>query len=201
MKERSLIAILRGVTPIDVLDIAEALIDAGINKIEVPLNSPDALVSIKKLASTYGEKSYLGAGTVINVEQVEQVAAVGGRFIVSPNTNLDVITRTKELNMGSYPGVMTPSECYAAIAAGADVLKLFPANVLGEKGLQALLAILPKDKAVYVVGGADANNFSTWYQAGAKGFGLGTSLYCAGDTPEKVHKAAVAAVLAYDALG
>ncbi len=200
MKERPLIAILRGVQPFEVIDIARGIVDAGIDKIEVPFNSPKPLESIGLLIDTFGDQINIGAGTVVTVEQVEQVSAIGGQFIVSPNCNVEVIAKTKALGMASYPGVLTPTECYAAIDAGADAIKLFPASVVGTKGLSAYRAILPPDIDVYVVGGADASNFSDWYQAGAKGFGLGASLYRAGDTAEKVAAAANSAVAAFDAL-
>ncbi|MFH5775077.1 2-dehydro-3-deoxy-6-phosphogalactonate aldolase [Paracoccus sp. NGMCC 1.201697] len=181
-----IIAILRGLTPTDALAVGEALIDAGIDRIEVPLNSPDPLESIRLMATAFAGRATIGAGTVLTVEDVARVADVGGRMIVSPNTNPDVIRETRRLGLESYPGVFTATECFAAIAAGATGLKLFPADQAGTVALKALRAVLPRDISVYAVGGVGPNNFADWIAAGAQGFGIGSSLYKPGDSADQV---------------
>jgi 2-dehydro-3-deoxyphosphogalactonate aldolase len=152
---RPLIAILRGITPLEATEIAQALIDAGITQIEVPLNSPSPLKSIEAMASKFSDHADIGAGTVLTVKAVKNVAKAGGRMIVSPNADTDVITATKLAGLQSYPGVMTPTECFAALKAGADGLKIFPASLLGTGGLKAIRAVLPAGTKVFAVGGAD----------------------------------------------
>ncbi len=196
---RNLIAILRGLTPADCLPISAALIAAGITKIEVPLNSPEPLKSIEMMVQEFGDSAEFGAGTVLTTQQVSDVAATGASLIVSPNCDPDVIAATKAQGLTSYPGVLTPSECFAALKYGADGLKIFPAFKMGADGLQALRAVLPPETLVFAVGGAGPENFASWIKAGANGFGLGTSLYRAGDPVGKVAKAAALAVAAYDA--
>lgn len=181
-----IIAILRGLTPTDALAVGEALIDAGIDRIEVPLNSPDPLESIRLMATAFAGRATIGAGTVLTVEDVARVADVGGRMIVSPNTNPEVIRETRRLGLESYPGVFTATECFAAIAAGATGLKLFPADQAGTVALRALRAVLPRDMPVYAVGGVGPNNFADWIAAGAQGFGIGSSLYKPGDSADQV---------------
>ncbi|MDT1062827.1 2-dehydro-3-deoxy-6-phosphogalactonate aldolase [Paracoccus sp. CPCC 101403] len=181
-----IIAILRGLTPTDALAVGEALIDAGIDRIEVPLNSSDPLESIRLMATAFAGRATIGAGTVLTVEDVARVADVGGRMIVSPNTNPEVIRETRRLGLESYPGVFTATECFAAIAAGATGLKLFPADQAGTVALKALRAVLPRDMSVYAVGGVGPNNFADWIAAGAQGFGIGSSLYKPGDSADQV---------------
>ncbi len=196
---RPLVAILRGVTPDMVGEIGEALFAAGITWIEVPLNSPDPLQSIIRLVAKLGDRAVIGAGTVLRVEQVEEVAATGARLIVSPNMNPDIIRLTKAKGMISLPGVFTATECFAALDAGADGLKFFPGDLIGPSGLKALNAVLPSTATTYAVGGVDAANIPDWLAAGANGFGLGSSLYKPGDSAQDVADKARAIVAAYDA--
>lgn len=195
---RPLIAILRGLTPPEAVEIGRVLIDAGIDRIEVPLNSPDPLASIEALAGAYGDIAQIGAGTVLSVADVRSVAAVGGRLIVSPDCNPEVIGATKGIGLASYPGVMTPTECFAALRAGADGLKIFPASLIGPSGVKAIRAVLPPQTAVYAVGGAGPENFSDWIAAGATGFGIGTALYRPGSSADEVAARAAGIVAAYD---
>lgn len=192
-----LIAILRGITPAEAPAIADALLKAGITQIEVPLNSPDPLNSIRGLADRFGNDALIGAGTVLTVEEVNAVADVGGRLIVSPNCNTDVIAHTKSLDMESWPGIFTPTEAFAALKAGADGLKLFPGSMAGPVGLAAIRAILPEGTRVYAVGGAGPENFADWIKASADGFGLGSALYKPGFSAEEVGRRAKEIVAAY----
>lgn len=196
---RNLIAILRGITPAEVLDHAAALLDAGIEAIEVPLNSPEPWDSIARLLDRYGAQARIGAGTVLTVAQVQRLAGMGARLVVSPDCNPAVIAATRAAGMESWPGVMTPTECLSAIAAGATGLKLFPASIIGPGGLAAIRAVLPPALPVYAVGGAGPDDFAAWRAAGAAGFGLGSALYRPGQTPQQTAAAAAAVVAAWDA--
>jgi 2-dehydro-3-deoxyphosphogalactonate aldolase len=195
---RNLIAILRGIAPAEAVPVGTAILEAGIDRIEVPLNSPDPFDGIAAMVAAFGDRALVGAGTVLNVQQVAEVKAVGGRLIVSPNCDAAVIRATKSADMQSWPGVMTPTECFAALAAGADGLKIFPASLIGPDGLKAIRAVLPPMAQVYAVGGAGPENFAAWRNAGADGFGIGTSLYKPGLTVTDIAQRARAIVAAYD---
>ncbi|MDB5457624.1 MAG: 2-dehydro-3-deoxy-6-phosphogalactonate aldolase [Caulobacter sp.] len=181
-----IVAILRGVTPDAVVDIAAALIEAGITAIEVPLNSPDPLVSIERLCAAHGAVALCGAGTVLSPEAVDAVAAVGGRLIVTPNTDAAVIARAVALGLTVMPGFATPTEALAAYKAGARSLKLFPAGGFGPGHLKAVGDILPKDVQVFAVGGVGAANLGPWLEVGVAGFGVGGELYRPGHSPAEV---------------
>jgi len=181
-----LVAILRGVKPDEVLAIGEALVEAGIEIIEVPLNSPDPLVSIEALAKRFGDKVLVGAGTVLTVEQVGEVARAGGRIIVSPSTDFDVIAATAAEGLVSAPGYFTPSEAFLALKAGATALKLFPAEAATPALVRAQRAVLPRDVPLLIVGGVKPDAVGQWFEAGADGFGLGSALYKPGQTAQQV---------------
>jgi 2-dehydro-3-deoxyphosphogalactonate aldolase len=200
LAEAPLIAILRGVKPDEIIAIGDALVDAGIGIIEVPLNSPEPFRSIEALAAHLGDKAIVGAGTVLTVEQVHQVAVAGGRIIVSPSTDIDVIAASVAAGLVSAPGYFTPSEGFAALKAGAHTLKLFPAEAASPAVVRAQRAVLPKDLPLLIVGGVTADDVGKWLDAGANGFGLGSALYKPGQTAEQVGRQAhafVAAVQAY----
>lgn len=195
---RQIIAILRGVQPDEVLAIGEVLLAAGIDKIEVPLNSPNPLESIKRLVIHFSSQALIGAGTVLTIDEVAAVAATGARFIVSPNCDKAVIKTTKKAGLLSYPGVMTPSECFLALKSGADALKLFPGEVITPAGLKAIRAVLPPTTLLFAVGDVKADNFNAWSQAGANGVGLASGIYQPGDTPAMVSHKAQLIVKKYD---
>lgn len=196
---RPIIAILRGIHPHEAVAISESLIEAGIDRIEVPLNSPDPFDSIAAMIAAQGGRATIGAGTVMTVAEVDRLAALGARLVVSPDCNPDVIRATKGAGMLSFPGVFTATECFTALRAGADGLKIFPASIMGPGGLAALRAVLPKTCPVYAVGGAGVGNLGEWLRAGADGFGIGTAIFTPGDRAEDVARKARALVAAYDA--
>lgn len=192
-----LIAILRGVIPDEAVAIGQAVFEAGFRVIEVPLNSPTPLESISRLVAAFGDRARIGAGTVLTVAQVRDVAAAGGTLIVSPNANPDVIRATKTAGLWSAPGVATPTEGFAALDAGADMLKLFPAEQLGPSIVKAWRAVLPRDVPLVPVGGVTPENMPAFIAAGADGFGLGSVLYRPGMTAADVRKAADSFIAAW----
>lgn len=181
-----LVAILRGVKPDEVEAIAEALETSGIAIIEVPLNSPEPLDSIARLARNFGSRLLIGAGTVMTADQVAQIAAAGGRLIVTPHADVAVTRAAKQHGLFAVPGFFTPTEAFALLAARADALKLFPAEAARPEVLRAMRAVLPAGTAVLPVGGIDASNIPAWRNAGAAGFGIGSAIYKPGDTPAVV---------------
>ncbi|MDJ0626750.1 MAG: 2-dehydro-3-deoxy-6-phosphogalactonate aldolase [Rhodobacter sp.] len=195
---RPLIAILRGIEPREAAATAAALIDAGIAIIEVPLNSPDPLDSIEAMVQAHGQHALIGAGTVLTAEEVAHVHRVGGRIVVSPNCRERVIDATRTLGMQSWPGVLTPTECFDALRWGATGLKVFPAFQMGTDGLKAVRAVLPPETQIYMVGGVGPDTFAEWLRAGADGFGLGTSLYKPGLGIDDIAARARDTVAAYD---
>ena len=180
-----LIAIIRGVTPDEAEAIGDAIFEGGIRIIEVPLNSPDPLRSIEILAQRFGDRMLVGAGTVLSAQDVQRVKDAGGRIIVSPDTNTEVIAAAAEAGLISSPGYFTPSEAFAALRAGAHALKLFPAEAASPAVLKAQLAVIPKDVPVIAVGGVTPDNMQPWLEAGAAGFGLGSGLYKPGQSPRR----------------
>ena len=192
-----LVAIIRGVRPAEVEDIGQALYDGGIRIIEVPLNSPDPLDSIRRLAAKMGDHALVGAGTVLRPSQVDEVREAGGRLIVSPNANVEVIRAAAAAGLVSCPGVFTPTEAFAAVDAGATALKFFPAEAGSPAVIKAQRSVLPRDLPILAVGGVTADAVGPWLDAGADGFGLGSALYkpgqSAADTLDKA-RAFVAAV-------
>jgi 2-dehydro-3-deoxyphosphogalactonate aldolase len=195
---RNLVAILRGVTPDAVEAIGDRLAEAGFEAIEVPLNSPDPFTSIGLLASRLPRTVLVGAGTVLTPDAVDRVAEAGGRLMVSPNVDPAVIRRASERGMVTMPGVFTPTEAFAAIAAGASALKFFPASALGASGIGAVKAVLPPDVVIGAVGGVAEGDFEAYAKTGVTAFGLGSSLYKAGFTADEVEVRARAAVVAWD---
>ena len=184
-----LIAILRGLTPTEAPAIGQALVASGFAIIEVPLNSPEPLHSIATLSRLF-PNTLIGAGTVLNAQQVKDVHAAGGRLVVAPNFNPAVVAQALALNMVVLPGVATPTEAFAALGAGAHGLKLFPAEMISPATVKALRAVLPKDAALMPVGGITPDNMAAYRQAGASGFGLGSALYAPGRSAEQVRAAA-----------
>ena len=196
---REIIAILRGITPEEAGSVSDALVQAGITKIEVPLNSPKPFESIYNILQEHGNDALIGAGTVLDVRDVDTLHNMGAHMVVSPDTNAAVITATKQAGMLSFPGVMTPTECFTALHAGADGLKLFPASLLGVSGLKAISAVLPEATKTFAVGGVGPNDFADWFAAGVTGFGIGSALYKPGMSVADVAARAVDMVAAYDA--
>jgi 2-dehydro-3-deoxyphosphogalactonate aldolase len=191
-----LIAILRGVKPEEAVAIGAALERQGVVIVEVPLNSPRPMESIALLAREFGERLLIGAGTVMTTTQVTEIAAAGGKLIVTPHADAAIVRTAKLRGLLSVPGFFTPSEAFAMLAAGADGLKLFPSEAASPAVLRALRAVLPAGTAVLPVGGIDASNMAAWRAAGAAGFGIGSAIYKPGDSPETVGAKAHALVAA-----
>lgn len=192
LKKLPLVAILRGITPNDAVKIGHVLVKAGFTCIEVPLNSPNALESINLLAKEFSSVAIIGAGTVTNSEQVHEIAEQGGKLIVTPHVNSEIIHTAKMFGLYSIPGFFTASEAFSAINAGADALKLFPAEAASPSVLKALKAVLPNDIPVLPVGGITPGRMAEYHAAGAAGFGLGSALYKPNDSAEEVTKKAQA---------
>ena len=195
---RPLIAILRGITPLEAESVSDVLIEAGIKIIEVPLNSPRPYETIERMAKFHGNNGVFGAGTVLNEDEVSMVADAGGNIIVAPNSNPLIIKKTKELNLLSFPGVFTATECFQALDAGADGLKFFPASLLKPKNFKALSAVLPYNIISVAVGGIDELNFPFWMEVNITGFGLGSNLYKPGMLLDDIQAKAEKIVKAYD---
>ncbi|MCR9122206.1 MAG: 2-dehydro-3-deoxy-6-phosphogalactonate aldolase [Phyllobacteriaceae bacterium] len=197
---RGLVAILRGLKPDEAVGIAAALVDAGFEAIEVPLNSPDPFVSIEKIAKEFGDRALIGAGTVLAPSDVDRLADAGGRLMVSPNIDAAVMDRAAERGLVTMPGVFTPSEALEAVSLGASALKFFPASVLGPSGIKAISAVLPGDAVIGAVGGVSHEDFAAYGKIGVRTFGLGSSLYAPGLEADAVAERARSAIAAYDAV-
>lgn len=195
-----LVAILRGIAPDDAIAVGDVLAKAGFRVLEVPLNSPQPMESIRRLSESLGSGYLVGAGTVMTAGQVEAVATAGGRLIVMPHADTQLIRAAKAAGMICIPGVVTPTEAFAALAAGADGLKLFPASQVSPAGLKAWRAVLPKEVPVLPVGGITPGNVAAWVDAGAQGFGIGSALYAPGIDLGEVARRARAFVAAWAAI-
>lgn len=195
-----LVAIIRGVTPDEVVAVGETLLAAGIGIIEVPLNSPEPIESIRRLSAAMGDRALVGAGTVLTVEQVGDVKAAGGRLIVSPNANVAVIAASAAAGLVSAPGVFTPTEAFAAIEAGATALKLFPAEAASPAVVKAQRAVLPRNVPLLIVGGVGPDTMAPWLAAGADGFGLGSGVFRPGQSATEVGAQARAYVAALSSI-
>ena len=192
-----IVAILRGITPDEVVGVSQTLYNAGIRVVEVPLNSPEPFVSIEKLSKAFADKLVVGAGTVLSVQDVNVLKAHGGQISVSPDCNEAVISRAKDLGIEPLPGVFTPTEAFAAIRAGAKHLKLFPAEVASPQTIKAWKAVLPKHVKIYAVGGVTPENMGDWLAAGASGFGIGSSIFKPGMNLAKISESAHSLVSAW----
>lgn len=195
---RGIVAILRGLQPDEAQDVGRAVFEAGIEAIEVPLNSPEPFRSIETIVADLPETALVGAGTVLSVADVGRLGDAGGRLLVAPNVDVMVLARAAELGLVTMPGVFTPTEAFAALDAGASALKFFPASVIGAKGIAAIGAVLPKSVVVGVVGGVSEADFADYAKVGVRTFGLGSSLYKPGMSAADVGSRAKAAVAAWD---
>jgi 2-dehydro-3-deoxyphosphogalactonate aldolase len=196
LAESGVVAIIRGVRPDEALAVGEALHQAGVRVVEAPLNSPEPYETIRRLAERFKGRMVVGGGTVLTEQEADAVAAAGGRLMVSPNTNPQVIRRAAAVGMIPFPGFATATEAFAAIEAGARHLKLFPAATYGPAHLKALKAVLPRDVAIAPVGGVGARDMAEWRKAGAACFGIGGELYRPGMAPDEIHRRAVELVQA-----
>lgn len=194
LNECPAVAIIRGVTPADAVATADALFQAGIRGVEVPLNSPDPFASIEAIVKTFKDRMAVGAGTVLTTENAEKVHAIGGTLIVSPNTNPSVIRRSVTLGLDPIPGFATATDAFTAIEAGARHLKLFPASTYGPGHVKQLTAVLPKDAVVWAVGGVSATDFYAWWTAGVRAFGIGSELYKPEQSPQDTYNRAIKVV-------
>jgi len=201
LRRAPLIAILRGIAPDEAEAVGAALIEAGIEIIEVPLNSPSPLATIERLARRFGTSALIGAGTVLRVDDVAAIRDAGGRLVVMPHADEDVVKRTKALGLAAVPGFATPTEAFRMIAGKADALKLFPAEGNSPAVLKAMRAVLPVDFPIIPVGGIDASNLETWRRAGAAGFGIGSALYKPGVDAASVGERARRLVAALERAG
>ncbi|MBV8593073.1 MAG: 2-dehydro-3-deoxy-6-phosphogalactonate aldolase [Caulobacteraceae bacterium] len=201
LRRLPLIAILRGVAPGEVVGVGEALADTGFLCLEVPLNSPSPLQSISALRARFGDRLVIGAGTVLTAAAVAEVAAAGAELAISPNADPRVIRAAKAAGLASLPAFLTPTEAFAAIEAGADALKLFPAEVAGPAGLKAVKAVLPPDVPILPVGGIEPASLAGLAASGAAGFGVGGALYRPGQSLAETRRRAIAFVDAWTALG
>lgn len=199
LEKMPVIAIIRGVTPDEVVDIGTAILEAGIGVIEVPLNSPEPFESIKRLSNALADQCVTGCGTLLNAEDAQRVADAGGQIAITPNTNPSVIERCIELGVIPMPGWATPSEAFAAYDAGARYLKLFPAATYGAGHISAVRAVLPPEIKILAVGGVGAKDAAHWLDAGIDGFGIGSEIYKAGRSAEEVHDRAAKIVSAINA--
>lgn len=195
-----LIAILRGVRPDEVVDVAAGIVEAGFSAIEVPLNSPDPLDSIASLVREFGNRVEVGAGTVLTADQVDECAAAGAEIIVSPDVDPAVIARTLDRGLTPYPGAATPTEAFAALKAGARRIKVFPSATVGISGMRAWREVMPPDVRLLPVGGVGPEDIAAWHEAGAAGFGIGSAVYRRGDSPESVRARAEAIASAWAAV-
>ncbi len=200
IEKMPLVAILRGIKPEEAIPVAEALVEAGFTFMEVTLNSPEWAKSIQLMKERFGADIVLGAGTVLEPDEVDLVQAAGGRVIISPNMRPDVIQRTKELGMISVPGCYTPTECFDALSAGADILKIFPADTLGPAFIRAIRAVLPTEARICPTGGVTAANMDQFLDAGVSAMGMGSALYKPGKSAEDVGQAAREFVATYQRL-
>jgi len=199
LKLMPVVAIIRGVTPDDAVDIGSAIYEAGVGVIEVPLNSPNAFESIRRLSDSLGSKCVIGCGTLLRKKDVERVSDAGGQIAVTPNTRPAIIKRCIELGMTPMPGWATPSEAFAAHRAGANYLKLFPAATYGPNHIKAVRAVLPTQVKILAVGGVGAKNAQEWLDAGIDGFGIGSEIYAAGRSASDVQKRTIEIVTAIKA--
>lgn len=200
LEDMPLIAILRGIRPDEAVDLGRELIDAGFRMIEVPLNSPEPFESIAALADRFGDQALIGAGTVTQPEEVETLKQAGGQLMVMPHADTQVISAGVKAGLDVLPGVMTPTEAFAALKAGAEALKIFPAELVGPSGIKALLSVLPKGTVVAPTGGVMPDNLATFAHAGARGFGLGSGLYKPGNDAATLRQNADAYVAAWQRL-